>query len=101
MGTDEKRSGWTGRLISRLDTICREINAPLTGALPAIVFVGLLFTGGFEQPSGHAADLATACDPVRSYAENPGAQPLGPNPQEAHLCHARALQDAAERGVGS
>ncbi len=100
MGTDERRSGRAGRLTSRLDAICRGINAPLTGALPAIVFVGLIFTGGFERPSGHVADLSAACDPARAYAEDPGARSLGPNPH-AHLCHARALQDAAEVGGGS
>ena len=77
------------RAIGRLDAICREINAPPAGALPALILVGVLIFGHPAIPEGAAA-TAAACDHSQA-----APQAAGPHSRDL-LCMGRSLQEAAD-----
>ncbi len=83
------------RAIDRLDAVCREIAAPLAGALPVLILVGVLFFGSPAIPKGSAVSHAS-CD----YSRAAGTQTAGPRSHDL-LCIGRSLQGVAEVGAGA
>ncbi len=84
------------RAIERLDAVCREINAPLAGALPALILAGVLVFGSPALPNGSAA-AAQGCDPSRAA----GLQvSVGPRSQDL-LCVGNSLKEAAQANAGA
>ena len=84
------------RAMDRLDAVCREINAPLAGALPALVLAGVLVFGSPALPDGSAA-AAQGCDPSRAADLQVS---VGPRSQDL-LCMGNSLKEAARANAGS
>ena len=98
--------GTAQRAIDRLDAICKEISAPLAGALPALVLVAVLLFTNPAIPQG-AAVAAAACDHSRAAPQGAphGApqgtpQAAGPHSQDL-LCMGRSLQEAADANAAA
>ena len=82
------------RLLDRLDAVCREVNAPLTGALPALILAGVLVFGNPGVPD--AAATGATCD----FSQADGSLAAGPRSRDL-LCVERSLERAAEANAGA
>lgn len=87
-------TGRSGRVLDRLNAVCRELNAPLAGALPALVLVGVFLFGNPAVQHGAPSEARPGgCDHSRSAAPQLG----GPRSQDL-LCMGVSLQRVAETG---